>query len=214
MITNDDLTGFMMMHAGFRAEFGRLAQVCGHPRDEAHELLLSEQLTLVLDMLHAHHHHEDAVLWPKLVARAPESAAVLAELESEHETLDRLVAAAGDRGVPLAERADTLQQLHVVVNDHLDHEERVAVPLMLAHLTLDDIEADKRQAAADFGRRRIPVIFGWLASSAEPDLVAASQADLPVVARLLFRLFWWPSYRRRFIALYGAPVPVNPALGW
>ena len=213
MIEDQDLTGFRLMHAGFRAEFGRLAQACGHPRDDAHELLLSEQLTLVLDMLHTHHRHEDTVLWPKLVARAPGSAPVLAELEAEHEVLDRLVAAAGDHQVPLAERAGTLRQLHTVVNDHLDHEERIAVPLMLAHLTPDDIEADKRQAAADFGRRRTPVIVGWLASSAEPALLASSQAELPVVVRLLFRLFWWPSYRRRFCALYGAPVPVKPVLG-
>ncbi len=213
MITQEDLTGFLMMHAGFRVEFGRLAEVCGHPRDDTHELLLEEQLTLVLDMLHAHHSHEDTVLWPKLASRAPSSAEALAELEAEHEELDRLVAAAADRRVPLVDRAYPLRELHEVINEHLDHEERIAVPLMLRHLTTDDIEADKRQATADFGRRRIPVIFGWLASSAEPDLLAASYADLPVVARLLFRLFWWPAYRRRFTELYGAPVPINAAFG-
>ncbi|MEV7012287.1 hemerythrin domain-containing protein [Streptosporangium sp. NPDC051022] len=212
MITPEHLTGFLMMHAGFRAEFGRLAEACGDPRDDAHEELLEEQLTLVLDMLHAHHSHEDDGLWPTLVGRAPEAADALAELESEHSVLDPLIAAASDRGVPLAERAPALWRLHEFVNEHLDHEERIAVPLMLRHLTLDDVEADKRQAMDDFGRRRVPVIFGWLASSADADLLAASYADLPVVARLMFRLFWWPAYRRRFTRLYGATAPANALL--
>ncbi|MFI6180067.1 hemerythrin domain-containing protein [Nonomuraea sp. NPDC051191] len=207
MITPEHLTGFLMMHAGFRAEFGRLAEACGDPRDDAHEELLEEQLALVLDMLHAHHSHEDATLWPKLAGRAPEAAHALAELESEHSLLDPLIEAAADRRTPLAERAPTLRRLHELVNEHLDHEERTAVPLMLGHLTPADVEADRRRAMDDFGRRRVPVILGWLASSADAGLLAASYADLPVVARLMFRLFWWPAYRRRFARLYAAPVP-------
>ncbi|GGS83618.1 hemerythrin domain-containing protein [Nonomuraea spiralis] len=210
MITPEHLTGFLMMHAGFRAEFGRLAEACGDPRDDAHEELLEEQLALVLDMLHAHHSHEDAVLWPTLTGRAPEAADALAELESEHSLLDPLIEAAADRAVPLTGRAPALRRLHELVNEHLDHEERTAVPLMLRHLTLDDVEADRRRAMDDFGRRRVPVIFGWLASSAGADLLAASYADLPVVARLMFRLFWWPAYRRRFTRLYATPAPALP----
>ncbi|ADP81610.1 hemerythrin domain-containing protein [Pseudofrankia inefficax] len=212
MIMPEHLTGFLLLHAGFRAEFGRLAAACANPRDDAHEELLEEQLALVLDLLHAHHAHEDAGLWPTLVGRAPQAADRLAELESEHSGLDPLLAAASDRGVPLAERAPTLRRLHELVNEHLDHEELAAVPLMLRCLTLDDVEADRRQAMDDFGRRRAPVIFGWLASSADAELLSRSYADLPAVARLLFRLFWWPAYRRRFTRLYGATLPANALL--
>jgi len=212
MIRPEQLTGYLMMHAGFRAEFGRLAVACADPRDDTHEELLEEQVALVLDMLHAHHSHEDTVLWPTLVGRAPEVADVLAELESEHSALAPLIVAASDRGVPLAERAPTLRRLHELVNEHLDYEERTAVPVMLRHLTLEDVEADKRKAMADFGRRRAPVIFGWLASSADADLLSRSYADLPVVARLMFRLFWWPAYQRRFTRLYGATIPANALL--
>ena len=212
MITSEHLTGFLLMHAGFRTEFGRLAEACARPRDGAHEELLEEQLALVLEMLHAHHSHEDSTLWPMLAERAPDAVGELDALEAEHAILDPLVAVASDRSIPLTERAATMRRLHDVVNEHLDHEERSAVPLMLAHLTPADIEADKRKAMADFGRRRIPVIFGWLASCADAELLEASYADLPVVARLLFRLFWWPAYRRRFMRLYGSPAPANALL--
>lgn len=203
MIAPEQLNGFLLMHAGFRTEFGRLAEATRSPRGQHHSELLEEQLAVVLDLLHAHHAHEDETLWPKLIARCPEAAGVLAELEAEHTLLDPLIAIAGDHGMPLSSRTPTLQRLHEVVNDHLDHEERVAVPIMLEHLTDNDIEADKRNAMDDFGRRRIPMIFGWLASCAEPDQFDAALTDMPVVARLMFRCFWRPSYQRRFTQMYG-----------
>lgn len=209
MITPTHLTGFMTIHAGLRTEFGRLAQACRRPRDTEHEELIEEQLALMLEMLHSHHGHEDEVLWPKLAGHEPEARAALAALEAEHRLLDPLVRAASDVSTPLPERAQALHRLHELLNDHLDHEERVAVPLMLRHLTQEDIEADRRKAMEDFGRRRVPTIFGWLASCSDDELFAASYAELPAVARLLFRLFWWPAYHRRFAKLYGAGVPLG-----
>ena len=44
MITPEELSGFLSMHQGFRAEFGRLAVACRAPRDAAHAALLEEQL--------------------------------------------------------------------------------------------------------------------------------------------------------------------------
>ena len=210
MITDHHLTGFRTMHAGFRTEFGRLADAFAAPHDETHRLLLEEQLALVLDVLHDHHHHEDEVLWPYLTSCAPDSAAELAALEAEHEHLDPLVRGAADRTRPIAARVACLQELHTFVGAHLDHEERVAFPLMLRHLTPGHIEEDRRNALSDFGRRRIPVVFGWLASCLDDDLYAATLSDQPRLVRLLFRRFWWPSYQRRFTALYGADA-VAPA---
>ena len=74
MITPEELSGFLSMHQGFRAEFGRLAVACRAPRDAAHAALLEEQLVLVLDVLHLHHTHEDVHLWPYLLERSPGSA--------------------------------------------------------------------------------------------------------------------------------------------
>ena len=52
-------------------------------------------------------------------------------------------------------------------------------------------------------------ILLWAAVTAP---LAAAHADLPVVARLMFRLFWWPAYRRRFTRLYGLCLPANTGL--
>lgn len=213
MITRTQLAGFLSMHAGFRNEFGRLAESCAAPRDRAHEELLEEQVALVLDILHAHHTHEDDVVWPFLVARSPQSTTALDELEAEHEVLDPLILAAGDTRRPLTERAATLQRIHEVVNDHLDHEERVAVPLILEHYTPEMIERDRRKAMGEFGRRRLPLVFGWIASCLDDEQLTTTLAEHPRVVRFLFRRFWWPSYRSRMADLYGPSVrPLSTTL--
>jgi hypothetical protein len=203
MITDQQLDGFRLMHAGFRTEFGRLATAARQIRDHQHEQALTEQLTLVLELLHAHHTHEDDVLWPRLLRGEPSAAAALAELETEHERLQPLLERAADASVPLAERAETLFGVHQVIGEHLDHEEQIAFPLMIAVLTPAHIADDNRAAMADIGRRRMPVVFGWLASCAEPSLLARQYEQQPLLVRVLFRAFWWPSYRRRFARLYG-----------
>ena len=214
MITTHDLAGFFSMHAGFRHEFGRLAEAARAPRDAEHARLLEEQVALVLEMLHKHHHHEDEEIWPHLLEQAPDSAPTLDALEAEHGVLDPLMHVAGDTSTPLPERADALHRLHEVLNDHLDHEERVGVPLMLEHLTPEILEIHQAQAMKDFGRKRVPLIFGWLASCLDDQLLQESLAGHPRIVRLLFRLFWWPAYQKRMAALYGPALrPVATALG-
>jgi hypothetical protein len=202
MITDEELSGFLAMHQGFRAEFGRLAAACRAPRDAAHEALLEEQLALVLDVLHLHHTHEDIHLWPYLLERSPESAWELDTLELEHEILVPLIDAAGDSSIPLPQRVAVLDRLHRTLNDHLDHEEAVGVPLMLAHLTPDMVRSDARKAQREIGPRRMPTVFGWLASCLDDEQLAIALGQQPKLVRTLFRWFWWPSYERRLRQLY------------
>ena len=202
MITTEELSGFLAMHQGFRAEFGRLAVACRVPRDSAHEALLEEQLALVLDVLHLHHTHEDVHLWPYLLDREPGASADLDALEEEHEVLAPLIDAAHDSSVPLPDRAAVLDELHDVLNAHLDHEERVGVPFMLAHMTPELVRSDARKAESEIGRRRMPLVFGWLASCLDDAQLAIAVQRQPRLVRTLFRWFWWPAYERRMRQLY------------
>lgn len=215
MITDDDLTGMRTVHAGFRTEFGRLADVFAHPRDAQHAELLEDQLALSLAILSDHHHHEDEQLWPLLIAGAPASKGELDELEAEHEQLDPLLAAVADRSRPRGERAHALYDLQEFLRRHVDHEETSAFPVMLRVLTPEHVAADRRKAAADFRRHGIALVFGWIASCLDDELLAKSVAEQPVLVRALFRMFWWPSYQRRFRTLYGstATVPASALSG-
>ena len=95
-----------------------------------------------------------------------------------------------------------LDELHRVLNAHLDHEELVGVPLMLEHLTPEVIRADARKAETEIGRNRMPVVFGWLASCLDDEQLAVAVQQQPRLVRIMFRWFWWPSYERRLRQLY------------
>ena len=206
-----DLSGFLIAHAGMRQEFGLLGATAREPLDADRRQLWESQVALVLDVLHHHHTAEDDTIWPMLRERAPESITTLDRLEADHARIDPMLAGAADTTRPLAERADLLDALHVLINTHLDLEERNAVPLMRRHITLAEWDALGERAVRDMGRRRIPTIYGWYASAGSAEQVAAALASVPAVARVLFRLFWWPAYQRRARRLYGRELTLAAA---
>ncbi|SHN42540.1 hemerythrin domain-containing protein [Cryptosporangium aurantiacum] len=201
-----DLSAFLLAHAGFRVEFGRLAEALPHPRDAAHAALLEDQADFLLSYLHHHHSDEDTVIWPWLRERAPRSAPLLDELEEQHEQIDPDVALAGDRSRPVAERAAAFARLHVALNRHLDDEERTAVPLIHQHVSHAEWLAHGQEVVKSYDKKRLPLLFGWACGAGAPALVAQALAEFPVPIRVLFRLVWWPAYRRRHQALYGTPL--------
>ena len=204
-----DLAPFLMAHRGFRTEFGRLARVARAPRDAAHAVLIDDQLDLVMHLLHHHHTGEDTTVWPRLLTRVPDAAPALARLEAQHEDMDPLFTAVTDRTVPLADRADALQQLHEVLNAHLDEEETVAVPLIRDNFTEQEWARDGDEVMKFLDRKRLPLIFGWLASVSDAEQTRVALAGVPLLPRVLFRLLWGPSYDKRFRALYG-DLPKGP----
>ena len=208
--TEPDLTGFLLAHAAMRQEFGLLAEVATQPLDAKRAALFEDQVALVLDVLHHHHTAEDDTIWPALREREPAARAGLDELEADHEAIDPLISAAGDRDLPLAERAGVLRDLHERLNAHLDREEAHAVPLIRKHVTVAEWEALAKRAAKETGRN-IPKVYGWYASAVDGERVKEALRTVPPPVRVLFRLFWQPAYNRRARRLYGAPTPAGNA---
>ena len=203
------MSGFLIAHAGMRQEFGLLARAAAQPLDPDRAALVEDQIAMVLEVLHHHHTAEDDTIWPMLVARVPSAAADLDALEADHAELDPLITAAGDTGRPLAERAPVLAELHERINAHLDREEATAVPLMRVWITPSEWEALTQRAIAETGRRRIPTVYSWYASTASDELRAEAVATVPGMVRVLLRLFWWPAYQRRARRLYGSDAPAT-----
>lgn len=198
-----DLSAFLLAHAGFRVELGRIADVLDRPRDAAHAALVESQLDLVLTVLHHHHTDEDTWIWPELRRRAPEAAAALDALEEQHDRIDPLVAVASDRGAPLGERVLALRSLQQALRRHLDDEERDAVPLVERCFTAEEWVQHGRDVVGGYERSTVPLLFGWVCAAGSPDLVARALSEFPLPVRLVFRFVWWPAYRRRHERLYG-----------
>ena len=199
-----DLSGFLMAHRGFRVEFGRLAVAAQDPRDESQARLVDEQIDLVLHVLHHHHTAEDtidlaAAARPGAGGRAcPRPARGPARRHGPALRRDRGQVHARSRSGPRH-----LQALHELLNDHLDEEERVAVPLIREHITAEEWAEDGRKVQESMDRRKLPLIFGWLASASTPEQQEAALREVPLVLRVLFRTVWGPAYAKRFTALYG-----------
>src|SRR3954447_775209 len=206
-----DLSGFLIAHSGMRQEFGLLAAAAREHMDPERRQLWESQVALVLDVLHHHHTAEDDTLWPMLRARAPEAVPTLDRLEADHARIDPMLAGAADTTRPLADRADLLDSLHVLLNTHLDVVESVAVPLIRADSPSGEGGPPGERALRDMGRRRLPTIYGWYASAGSAEQVAAALPALPAVPRGLFRLFWWPAYQRRARRLYGREITLAVA---
>lgn len=203
--TGIDLSGFLSAHRAMRVEYGRLAAVAGSPRDDAHAALIDDQIAVYLDLLHQHHTHEDEDMWPLLRERAPDSVAELDLLESQHAGLDPMIDAAGDRTLPRGRRAAALAELHAALNDHLDDEERIALPLIRAHITPPEWDAQGTRAVEAMSGTQRKIVFGATAAEATPDELAHLMASLPAPVRLILRFVWMPAARRRNRRLYGAP---------
>lgn len=201
-----DLSGFLMAHRAMRQEFGLLAETGRLPLDGRRAQLWDEQVAMVLETLHHHHTAEDDTIWPWLRDRVPAAVADLDLLEAEHEQIDPVIRTAGDESLPRPVRAEALQRLHELVNAHLDREERVAVPLIPQHVTVPEWDALGERMLAETSRRRLPLVFGWMASASDEAQRRAALQGVPLMARVLFRRVWWPSYRRRITALYGTDV--------
>ncbi|MGP3937450.1 hemerythrin domain-containing protein [Nonomuraea sp. KM88] len=208
--TESDLSAFLLAHAGFRVEFGRLAEVIGNARDARHAELIEDQIEFVLSYLHHHHTDEDTWVWPLLRARAPHSEQMLAALERQHQQIDPDLSLAGDRAQPPAQREAALRRLHTALAHHLDEEERDAVPLIRSQLTAEEWRAHGLQVVRAYDRRRVPLLFGWACAAGPPELVRHALIDFPTPIRLLFRLRWWPAYRRRHTRLYASPPRRHP----
>ena len=77
-----DVREMYMAHTMFRREFGLLPALVGDVRagDTARARVIADHFELIRTILYHHHHAEDTYLWPRVLSRAPESAAPVVAL--------------------------------------------------------------------------------------------------------------------------------------
>src|SRR5204863_10025459 len=112
-------------------------------------------------MLHHHHESEDTLLYPILIERVPEQAAMTQEVAHEHLLAQTAIDAAARacaawRQQPSPETgealAGSLDELNAVLQPHLDDEEQTVVPLAAVTLTQAEWDAVGEHAQAGIPR--------------------------------------------------------------
>lgn len=196
---DDRLLGMTAAHAAFRRDLGRLtlATTRADRDDPARRAALLRGWTTFTHQMHKHHSAEDAFIWPRLRERLATSEAalsVLAEMESEHERIDPLMAAVDAAFArPGTDPAEAVDELTATLAAHLDHEERAALPMILQALSEEEwqqVNGAIRQA----GMASVAQYLPWLTDGVADDERNRILTLLPPPLRATYEGQWRPEY--------------------
>src|SRR5215475_8359253 len=192
-----DVRDMAIVHRLFRQSYdeaARLVRAAPTP-SRGRVTFLADHIDLILGGLHTHHQDEDELLYPKLIERAPDQAAMTEQVEHEHQqiatALDAALAACATwRQRPSAETgealATALDQLNAVVQPHLDDEEQKVVPLAAVTLTQQEWDAMGKHAVAQTPRKMRGVAFGMILEPLGETDRAYMMRVLPAPVRMLY----------------------------
>jgi hemerythrin-like domain-containing protein len=213
-----DAHDMALVHRVFRREFHDLPALIATVRagDTARAKVVGDHLQFLVDALHHHHAAEDELGWPPLLGRVPEHTAVIERMAVEHAHIAEAVTRTQPLLTEWRARADPavadelsscVAELTTRVGEHLDDEERNAVPIIENHLTPDEWQAALKRGAAFLSSHPwLGIVLGGLVLDyAAPDERQKFLAGVPLPQRMLVRLFSariTAAYRRR---LYDTP---------
>jgi hemerythrin-like domain-containing protein len=158
---------------------------------------LADHIDFIVGGLHTHHQDEDALLFPKLIERAPEQAPVIEQVEHQHQVIATavdaaLAACATWRQRPSAETgealATALDHLNTVVQPHLDDEEQKVVPLAALTLTQQEWDALGKRGMNSVPRNKRGIAGGMMLETLDEADRAYMMKDVPAPLRMLFPL--------------------------
>jgi len=194
-----DVRDMAIVHHTFRSAYAESAQlVRALPTPSPGRVtFLADHIDFGLEMLHHHHASEDLLLYPLLVERAPEEAAMTADVADEHlvvqTALESAVAACATwRQHPTPETgealASSLDNLNEVLQPHLDDEEQQVVPLAAVTLTQEEWDAVGEHSTSHIPRARRAVAFGMLLEPLDESDRTFMKRHLPAPVRMLYPL--------------------------
>lgn len=201
-------------HRVFRREFRLLPALIQAVRagDGARARLLAEHGDDVATALHRHHISEDEVLWPRLLDRAPVHAAVVHRMERQHEQvaehLQQIAALlpTWKKDAHLETRdelANEFASAAVILDEHLDEEEREILPLVAEHITAAEWSQLGQRAHAGMPHHKLLKLMGMVFEDANTHERAQMLAALPGPGRLVWNLVGRRSYQKLVRELRG-----------
>ncbi|GLZ50149.1 hypothetical protein Acsp06_63340 [Actinomycetospora sp. NBRC 106375] len=214
-----DVRDMVVVHTALLREFRLAPAAVGRVPAGARRaaVRVDRHLGLLCDLLHHHHAGEDELLWPPLRAQAPaRSGVLLAEAEAQHEGLDAALGSVADARRAWVERAEldardalveALRELHRLLAEHLDTEERTLLPLAAAHLTEAQWRAVGEAGAAAVPASAMLLVFGMFAYEGDPEVLAGMLADAPAPVRALVPRLAPRVYARRAARVHGTARP-------
>ena len=194
-----DVRDMAIVHRTFRNaydESARLVRAAPAP-SPGRVTFLADHIDFAIAMLHNHHEGEDELLYPKLIERVPEQAAMTEQVDHEHQLIKTALDATSAvcatwRQRPSAETGEALaaalDHLNTVVQPHLDDEEQKVVPLAAVTLTQQEWDALGKHGVAQIPRNKRGIAFGMILEPLDEADRAFMKGFLPAPVRILYPL--------------------------
>ena len=192
-----DVRDMAIVHRTFRnvyEEAARLVRAEPAP-SPARVRFLADHIDFGLAALHHHHEGEDKLLYPKLIERVPEQAAMTEQVEHEHLLIKTALEAASAacaawRQRPSAQTGEalaaTLDHLNAVAQPHLDDEEQKVVPLAAVTFTQQEWDEMGKHGVAWIPRNKRGVAFGMMLEPLDAADRTYMLRHVPAPVRLLY----------------------------
>ena len=211
-----DRREMLIVHDVFRREFALMPGLIGTvaPDDHHRAELVADHIDGLTSLLHRHHHGEDANVWPLLVDRCADSAALTGSMHDQHEQLSaHLDAANAALGVWRANATadsghrlvDALDRALSSLQQHLDDEERYVVPLMEQHISAAEWDDFVQKGSADADPAQLPLQFGMLMYEGDPEIIERALAAMPADARPVIGAVAAQTFAEHSRAVHGTP---------
>jgi len=219
-----DTQSMYAVHMMFRREFGLLAGLVeAVPTADVNRVqAVADHIDLMHDGLHHHHSAEDAVLWPRLLIRAPKEIDNVVHLaEGHHEAIDHLLAEVAKRATAWREAPDTdsaatlalaLRRLTVKAFEHMALEERLVLPLVERYIFKSEWAEMEDQAVGAYGPDELVILIGMVMYEAGRDWIPEGvpeqliEAAPPVYAAYAERVYGTKTPPRAAEVAIGTPL--------
>jgi Hemerythrin HHE cation binding domain len=192
-----DVRDMAIVHRTFRntyEESARLVRAAAAP-SPGRVTFLADHIDFAIVMLHHHHEGEDELLYPKLIERVPEQAAMTEQVDHEHQLIKTALDATSAvcatwRQRPSAETGEALaaalDHLNAVVQPHLDDEEQKVVPLAAVTLSQQEWDALGKHGVAQIPASKRGIAFGMMLEPLDAADRASMMKHVPAPVRMLY----------------------------
>ncbi len=208
----------VVVHRVFRREFHDIAELIDGVAagDVVRARIVGDHLTFMLAVLHHHHAAEDDQLWPKLQSRVAANEADILRMIDEHAAIAAAVRRVQTLLIPWMKSGDrehgqllvaAVSELSRLLDEHLDDEERIALPIIERHLKDDEWQAMLDQGASFISGRNLyrGIVMGGMAlGAASEDERRVFLSNMPIPQRWMVGWFGpraASAYRRRLRGL-------------
>jgi hypothetical protein len=173
-----DVSDMPLVHDAFRRGFGEARSQLAFidEGDTERAAFYADYMTELLWLLHSHHSGEDELLYPLLVERVPDEAALLTRMDEQHASVESVLDAANAAAAAYrasassadaAALADACESLLAQLATHLREEEAEVLPIAAHHITQEEWDRLPGHAMMSYTGDRIWLPFG-LATEAFP----------------------------------------------